>query len=84
MQKVDKSSDRKERTEQGRQLIPGRATSQWRGRLSYLPFSYTQFIFDCRKKLSRLLDEEKLLAKDLPGYADYQQKIRSRLIPYIW
>jgi protein-S-isoprenylcysteine O-methyltransferase Ste14 len=32
----------------------------------------------------RLIDEEKFLAKDLPGYTDYQTKTRSRLIPYIW
>jgi protein-S-isoprenylcysteine O-methyltransferase Ste14 len=32
----------------------------------------------------RMLDEEKLLKKDLPGYAEYMQKVRYRLIPYIW
>jgi len=32
----------------------------------------------------RLRDEEKLLATDLPGYADYQRKVRSRLIPGIY
>ncbi len=32
----------------------------------------------------RLCDEEKLLARDLPGYADYQRKVRSRLIPGIY
>jgi protein-S-isoprenylcysteine O-methyltransferase Ste14 len=34
--------------------------------------------------LWRLLDEEKFLAKNLPGYAAYQQKMRYRLIPRIW
>lgn len=29
----------------------------------------------------RLLDEEKLLARDLPGYADYQARVRWRLLP---
>jgi protein-S-isoprenylcysteine O-methyltransferase Ste14 len=29
----------------------------------------------------RLLDEEKLLARDLPGYADYQKRVRWRLTP---
>ena len=32
----------------------------------------------------RLLDEEKLLARELPGYADYQKKVKYRLVPFIW
>ena len=32
----------------------------------------------------RLLDEEKLLARELPGYADYQKKVKYRLLPFIW
>jgi protein-S-isoprenylcysteine O-methyltransferase Ste14 len=32
----------------------------------------------------RLLEEEKFLAKNLPGYTDYQQKVPYRFIPYIW
>jgi protein-S-isoprenylcysteine O-methyltransferase Ste14 len=32
----------------------------------------------------RLIDEEKFLSRNLPGYADYQSKIRHRLIPRIW
>lgn len=32
----------------------------------------------------RLLDEEKFLAKELPGYAEYREKVRHRLIPYVW
>ncbi len=32
----------------------------------------------------RLKDEEALLAKELPGYTDYQKKVRYRLIPFIW
>lgn len=32
----------------------------------------------------RILDEERLLKKDLPGYVDYMQKVRYRLIPLIW
>jgi protein-S-isoprenylcysteine O-methyltransferase Ste14 len=32
----------------------------------------------------RLLDEERLLAKDLPGYREYQQRVRYRLIPSLW
>jgi protein-S-isoprenylcysteine O-methyltransferase Ste14 len=32
----------------------------------------------------RLLDEERLLARELPGYADYQARVRHRLIPCLW
>jgi len=32
----------------------------------------------------RILDEEKLLNKDLPGYVEYTQKVRYRLVPYLW
>jgi protein-S-isoprenylcysteine O-methyltransferase Ste14 len=32
----------------------------------------------------RLLDEEALLAQQLPGYAAYRSKTRYRLIPFVW
>src|SRR6266487_678774 len=32
----------------------------------------------------RLLEEEKFLAKNLPGYTSYREKVRYRLIPFIW
>src|SRR4030095_2882429 len=32
----------------------------------------------------RLLDEERLLAQELPGYAAYQARVRYRLIPGLW
>jgi protein-S-isoprenylcysteine O-methyltransferase Ste14 len=32
----------------------------------------------------RLLDEEKFLAKSLPGYREYQSRVRYRLIPRVW
>jgi protein-S-isoprenylcysteine O-methyltransferase Ste14 len=32
----------------------------------------------------RLLDEERLLARDLPGYREYQTRVAYRLVPYIW
>jgi len=32
----------------------------------------------------RLLDEEKFLAKNLPGYAKYCEKTRYRLVPFVW
>jgi protein-S-isoprenylcysteine O-methyltransferase Ste14 len=32
----------------------------------------------------RLLNEEKLLLKELAGYEEYCKKVRYRLIPYVW
>ncbi|KPL76950.1 hypothetical protein ADN00_10195 [Ornatilinea apprima] len=32
----------------------------------------------------RIISEEKLLVKELKGYAEYRQKVRYRLIPGIW
>jgi len=32
----------------------------------------------------RLLDEERLLAKELTGYADYQRRVRYRVVPFLW
>jgi protein-S-isoprenylcysteine O-methyltransferase Ste14 len=32
----------------------------------------------------RLLDEEQLLARDLAGYREYQQRVRYRLVPFVW
>jgi protein-S-isoprenylcysteine O-methyltransferase Ste14 len=34
--------------------------------------------------LWRLFDEEKFLARNLPGYVEYQGKVRYRLIPLVW
>jgi len=32
----------------------------------------------------RILDEEDLLNSDLPGYANYAQRVRFRLVPFVW
>ena len=32
----------------------------------------------------RLKDEEELLTRELPGYAEYKQKVKYRIIPFIW
>jgi protein-S-isoprenylcysteine O-methyltransferase Ste14 len=33
---------------------------------------------------ARIHDEETLLGEELDGYREYTQKVRSRLIPYVW
>ena len=42
------------------------------------------FLFFMPALLWRIIDEEKLLTKDLPGYAEYKDKVRYRLIPFVW
>jgi protein-S-isoprenylcysteine O-methyltransferase Ste14 len=32
----------------------------------------------------RLLDEERILRRDLPGYMEYMRRVRFRLIPFVW
>ncbi|OBG47489.1 hypothetical protein A5672_06995 [Mycobacterium alsense] len=32
----------------------------------------------------RIRDEERLLAQELPGYREYMQRVRYRLVPYVW
>ncbi|HET7009346.1 MAG TPA: isoprenylcysteine carboxylmethyltransferase family protein [Anaerolineales bacterium] len=33
---------------------------------------------------ARIVNEERILAQDLPGYAEYLQKVRYRLLPFVW
>jgi protein-S-isoprenylcysteine O-methyltransferase Ste14 len=32
----------------------------------------------------RLFDEERFLARNLPGYAEYETRVRHRLVPFVW
>jgi protein-S-isoprenylcysteine O-methyltransferase Ste14 len=32
----------------------------------------------------RILDEESFLRQDLPGYDEYMQRVRYRLVPRVW
>ena len=34
--------------------------------------------------VSRIRDEERILEEGLPGYREYEQKVRFRLLPFIW
>jgi protein-S-isoprenylcysteine O-methyltransferase Ste14 len=33
---------------------------------------------------ARIMDEEKVLREELAGYSEYTQKVRHRLVPYVW
>jgi protein-S-isoprenylcysteine O-methyltransferase Ste14 len=52
------------------------ALGSWWG-LLYIPLVVAGFAW-------RLLDEEKLLRENLPGYSEYMHKVRCRLVPFIW
>lgn len=47
-------------------------------------YALIAFVFYVPVIVIRLKDEEKLLAQELPGYTDYQQKVKYRIIPFIW
>lgn len=34
--------------------------------------------------VARILSEEKILARELPGYMEYQKKVKFRLLPGVW
>jgi protein-S-isoprenylcysteine O-methyltransferase Ste14 len=34
--------------------------------------------------IARILSEERILAKYLDGYTDYQNEVNYRLIPFVW
>lgn len=52
------------------------ALGSWWGLLMFIPFTLGI--------IWRLLDEEKFLSKNLPGYKEYCQRVRYRLIPFLW
>lgn len=47
-------------------------------------WAITLFIPVCITIIPRILNEEKVLRKDLPGYNTYCKKVRYRLIPFVW
>ena len=44
-----------------------------------IPFAFYPAII-----IVRLKDEEDLLTRELPGYAEYKRKVRYRIIPFVW
>jgi protein-S-isoprenylcysteine O-methyltransferase Ste14 len=47
--------------------------------LALIPFLFYPFII-----AKRILDEERLLEAELIGYTEYKQRVKYRLIPFIW
>ena len=47
-------------------------------------FALIAFAFYPAIIIVRLKDEEALLTRELPGYAAYKQKVKYRIIPFIW
>ena len=52
------------------------ALGSWWGLLTIIPITLVI--------VWRLLDEEQFLAKKLSGYSEYRDKVRYRLVPFIW
>ena len=52
------------------------ALGSWWGLLAVVPIKLAL--------VWRLIDEERFLAKSLPGYAEYRTRVRYRLMPFIW
>ena len=42
------------------------------------------FLFFPAVLIKRIKNEEKLLEEGLPGYREYKNKVKYRLLPYIW
>ena len=47
-------------------------------------YALIAFVFYPAVIIVRLKDEEELLTKELPGYEEYKQKVKYRIIPFIW
>ncbi len=45
---------------------------------------YRKKDLDLILEIKKLLYEEKFLSKNLPGYEEYRQKTRYRLVPFVW
>jgi protein-S-isoprenylcysteine O-methyltransferase Ste14 len=52
------------------------ALGSWWGLVMLIPMTLVVVL--------RLLDEERFLQKSLPGYTEYCERIRFRLVPHIW
>ena len=46
--------------------------------------SFFVFLFYPILIIFRILNEEKVLEKELDGYIDYKKKVKYRIIPFIW
>jgi protein-S-isoprenylcysteine O-methyltransferase Ste14 len=52
------------------------ALGSWWGLLLFIP--------GFAVNIWRLLDEERLLSENLAGYSEYENRVRYRLVPFVW
>ena len=52
------------------------ALGSWWGLFTIIPFTFVL--------IWRILDEERFLITNLPGYSEYRNKVKYRLVPFIW
>ncbi len=48
------------------------------------PWSFVIMLLYIPIIVKRIINEESVLSNELDGYAEYKQKVRYRLIPYLW
>lgn len=55
------------------------------GALLFLPAGgFVLFLFYPLLLVKRIRNEEAVLEEGLPGYKEYKQKVKYRMIPFIW
>jgi protein-S-isoprenylcysteine O-methyltransferase Ste14 len=47
-------------------------------------WGFVAFVVMLVSLIWRLVDEERVLSRELPGYAEYLERVRHRLVPYVW
>lgn len=57
-------------------LLSPIALGSWWAALCALPLTWVL--------VERIRNEEEVLVRDLPGYAEYRQRVRYRLVPGVW
>ena len=48
------------------------------------PWSFVIMLLYIPIIVKRIINEESVLSNELDGYAEYKQKVRYRLVPYLW
>ncbi len=47
-------------------------------------WAFVPGVFLCGGAVARHLEEERFLTISLTGYAEYRERVRHRLIPFVW
>ncbi|MDB6352815.1 isoprenylcysteine carboxylmethyltransferase family protein [Trichococcus sp. K1Tr] len=47
-------------------------------------YALLPMVLSCLEIIARIKDEEEMLKEGLPGYTAYTQRVKYRLLPYVW